>query len=245
MPEYGSRIYWEKRYATLEEAFDWMCDYDQLEPTLLPLLKDFESNSKKKDAKILIVGCGNANFSPDFVKRSGFQCKKIIHIDYCNVVVEQQKKKYPKMDFRVMDALDMDFEDNHFDFVIDKSLIDTTLCYEDGHKKTEKLFHELHRVLKPGGRLITISLHTEDEVKSYESPDEYEYEFLVKTCKLVNTRRYVQIFAFSLVFVLLNKYHQIYIGYVDKMMRLMSDAFIIHLLSLTSLQICQIKKRIY
>ena len=133
MPEYGSKLYWEKRYSKSDEAFDWMCDYNQLEPTILPLMKNFKSKSKYKEARILIVGCGNADFSPDFVKRSGFLCKNITHIDYCNVVIEQQLKKYPKLDFRVMDALDMEFEDDTFDFIIDKSLIDTTLCYVSYH----------------------------------------------------------------------------------------------------------------
>ncbi len=192
MPEYGSQLYWEKRYSKSEEAFDWMCDYNQLEPTLLPLLTNFQSKTKQpNDAKILIVGCGNADFSPDFVKRSGFQSKHIVHIDYCHVVIDQQRTKYPKMDFRVMDALDMEFENDSFDFIIDKSLVDTTLCYTEGHQSTERLFSELHRVLKPGGRLVTISLHTEEEIKKYQvaSSDQFSYDFLYSSCKLINKRR--------------------------------------------------------
>lgn len=181
MPEYGSRLYWEKRYSKSDEAFDWMCDYDQLSPTLIPLIHN------KKNGRILIVGCGNANFSSDFCHQS--KCKKVIHIDYCEVVIQQQKKKFPDLDFRVMDALDMDFCDDEFDVIIDKSLIDTTLCYHDGHNTTMKLFKEMHRVLKPGGRIVTISLHTEDEVEYFKSSDDLDFDFMCSTCKIVNLRR--------------------------------------------------------
>ena len=187
MPEYGSRHYWEKRYTRSDEPFDWMCDYEQLEPTLLPLLQN--RSKSKKNVKILIVGCGNANFSSDFVSRSGFDTNSVVHIDYCEVVIQQQKKGFPQLDFRVMDALDMTFDDDEFDFIIDKSLIDTTLCYFDGHKTTQKLFSEFYRVLRPNGRIVTISLHTEEEVKEFKSSDEYDYEFIVSSCKIENKRR--------------------------------------------------------
>ena len=52
---------------------------------------------------------------------------------------------------------------NSEDVVIDKGLTDTALCRVDGHLQTMRLYSELHRVLKPGGRLFTISLHSEDE----------------------------------------------------------------------------------
>lgn len=187
MPRYGSLIYWEKRYTRSDEPFDWMCDYEQLEPTLLPLLHN--SYKPNKDVKILIVGCGNANFSSDFVNNSGFNTNSIVHIDYCEVVIQQQKKKFPQLNFRIMDALDMTFDDDEFDFIIDKSLIDTTLCYHDGRKITQTLFNEFHRVLKPNGRIVTISLHTEEEVKEFKSSNEYDYEFIVSSCKIVNKRR--------------------------------------------------------
>jgi len=187
MPEYGSRLYWDQRYSKSEEAFDWMCDYEQLEPTILPLISKLKSN---KHCKILIIGCGNANFSVDFVNNSGFNTKNVIHIDYCDVVIQQQKKKFPSLDFRVMDALNMaQLDDDTIDCIIDKSLIDTTLCYHDGHETTERLFTEMHRVLKNGGRIVTISLHTEEEVKLFQSSDKHNFEFLASSCKIVNKRR--------------------------------------------------------
>jgi hypothetical protein len=42
-------------------------------------------------------------------------------------------------------------------------LIDTTMCYPNGVDATSTLYSELHRVLKPGGRLLTISSHTKSK----------------------------------------------------------------------------------
>lgn len=73
------------------------------------------------------------------------------------------------------------------DVVIDKSLIDTCMCYKDGHKTTMKLYSELHRVLKPGGRLITISLHSEEEVVPFGTSNP-NCEFVASSCSLASER---------------------------------------------------------
>ena len=191
MPEYGKLDYWQKRYAQIDaEPFDWMCDYDQLEPLILPLI---QSRFSHQSPKILIVGCGNAPFSPDFVSRSGYG-EQSIHIDYCPLVIQQQKSRYPDIDFRVVDALDMsEFCDSEFHVVIDKSLLDTTMCYENGTEATKRLFKEIHRVLRPGGRLISVSLHDEESVVAYKNASledsEFSYEFVVSSCKIPNLRR--------------------------------------------------------
>lgn len=193
MPEYGKLHYWQNRYARTDaEPFDWMCDYNQLEPTIVPLIK----SRFPLQPKILVVGCGNAPFSPDFVAYSGYG-KDSVHIDYCPIVIHQQQKKYPDIDFRVIDALDMkEFDDSEFHVVIDKSLLDTTMCYENGNEATRKLFKEIHRVLKPGGRLISISLHDEETVLAYKNTrsvfdgnSKLSYEFAASSCKIPNRRR--------------------------------------------------------
>ena len=72
--------------------------------------------------------------------------------------------------------------------VIDKSLIDTTMCYENGHDTTMKLYRELCRVLMPGGRLITISLHKEIEVLPFGIGNSV-CSFVASSCTLASTRR--------------------------------------------------------
>jgi hypothetical protein len=55
----------------------------------------------------------------------------LINIDISKVVVEQQRLKYPQINWEVMDVLDMSYEDGSVPAVVDKSLIDTLLCYKN------------------------------------------------------------------------------------------------------------------
>lgn len=52
----------------------------------------------KKDMKILILGCGNADFGPDLYD-DGFE--NIVNVDYSEVVIKQMQEKHgekrPKM----------------------------------------------------------------------------------------------------------------------------------------------------
>ena len=99
MPEYGDRNYWNKRYTASDTPFDWMCSYDDLAPTILPLLPP-----NKEETKLLIVGCGDAPFSSDLYK-GGYTNQ--LNVDYSEVVVKKQKKRWPQLDYRVMNCLDL------------------------------------------------------------------------------------------------------------------------------------------
>ena len=82
----------------------------------------------KKDSKICILGCGNAEFSEDMYE-SGYE--HIHNIDISQVVIDQMKlrnKDKANMEWQVMDVTDMkEFEDESFDIAIDKSTIDALL----------------------------------------------------------------------------------------------------------------------
>ena len=58
MPDYGDPTYWDQRYTNNKGSmFDWLEDYKSLRGIL--------SKYMTKQSKILILGCGNANFSED------------------------------------------------------------------------------------------------------------------------------------------------------------------------------------
>ena len=58
MPNYGDANYWNIRYKECEgEMFDWLEDFKSLKPLLEIYIKP--------EHKILVIGCGNANFSED------------------------------------------------------------------------------------------------------------------------------------------------------------------------------------
>ena len=106
MPDYGFKTYWNHRYESSDEPFDWMVDYASLAPTLEPLLPD-------KSARILVVGCGDAPFSPDLYYLGGYV--NTLNIDYSDVVIAKQQKAWPELEYRLMNCLDMKrIDDNSF-----------------------------------------------------------------------------------------------------------------------------------
>ena len=62
------------------------------------------------------------------------------------------------------------------------------MCYKDGYNATMKLYSELHRVLKPRGRLITISLHSEAECVQFGATNP-KCDFVISSCSLASERQ--------------------------------------------------------
>ena len=123
----------------------------------------------KPSHKILIVGCGNANFSEDLYD-AGF--KNIWNIDISKVVIEQMAK-------RNFSRKKMKYEDNFFDVVIDKSTIDAILCGDNAFLNTALMLKEGQRVLvEDGGLYIAIS-YGKPQTRSFH----FERKFLSWTLK--------------------------------------------------------------
>ena len=94
--------------------------------------------------KILILGCGNADFSADLYDE-GYE--NIINVDISDVVIKQMADKHeeerPQMKWIVMDITDMkEFETDSFDLAIDKSTIDSLICSEDLFLKVALMMKE-------------------------------------------------------------------------------------------------------
>ena len=93
---------------------------------------------------ILILGCGNADFSADLYDE-GYQ--NITNVDISSVVISQMMEKHkeerPKMHWLVMDITDMEeFETDSFDLAVDKSTIDALLCGDDSFLKVALMMKE-------------------------------------------------------------------------------------------------------
>ena len=118
------------------------------------------------NSKILILGCGNANFSEDLYD-DGFQFQW--NIDISRVVIDQMRfrnRKRKKMVYEVMDCCDLKYPDNFFDIIIDKSTIDAILCGNNAYLNTALMLKESQRVLREGGRYIAIS-YGKPETRSF------------------------------------------------------------------------------
>ena len=72
--------------------------------------------------------------------------------------MRERNKERSLMMYEVMDVCDLKYEDNYFDIVIDKSIIDTILCGENSHLYTCLMLKEGQRVIKQdGGIYLSIS----------------------------------------------------------------------------------------
>jgi SAM-dependent methyltransferase len=123
MPSYGDANYWNARYKVdHDEPFDWLFEYNDVALLLNALLPE-------RNVPLLLVGSGNAPFSPDLFYKGEY--RNLTNIDLSDVVVEQMTQKFPEQTWLHMNVQHMDFADNSFPAILDKSLIDTLLCYSD------------------------------------------------------------------------------------------------------------------
>lgn len=161
MPQYGEPDYWDKRYSQQKDkSFDWLENWDALKPLIEKLIT--------KDAKILMLGCGNANISEEMY-RDGYEF--IDNIDISAVVINEMKERtidLINMTWEVMDVMDMRYESNTYDIAIDKSTIDALLCGSNAFLNVARMTREVQRVLKPGGYYFVIS---------YGKPDNRTFHF--------------------------------------------------------------------
>ena len=135
--QYGKAEYWEDRYNKDRDPFEWYQRYEGL--------KDIITQYVKRDARILIVGCGNSLMGENMVD-DGYT--NIHCIDTSQNVVDQMTAKYkdtyPQLKFSVADVrhlskimeVDEDgkqtkkavYEPDTYDAVIDKACLDSVLC---------------------------------------------------------------------------------------------------------------------
>ncbi|XP_007433820.1 methyltransferase-like protein 13 isoform X1 [Python bivittatus] len=152
--DFASSEYWERFFRERgERAFEWYGEWPGLRSTLGRYLRPRDS--------ILVVGCGNSELSEQLYDE-GYH--NIISVDINELVVKQMQERSthlrPKMAYMVMDVLQMDFPDGHFQVVFDKGTLDALLT--DGEettlKQAERMFAEIGRVLQFGGRYLCVSL---------------------------------------------------------------------------------------
>ena len=93
------------------------------------------------------MGCGTGNYTIELARRGA----DVIGIDRSEEMLIWAKQKVRnerlKVNFQAADAMDLPFPDSSFDGVVSNGL----LCFL---KEPEMALMEMHRVLKPGGRIV-------------------------------------------------------------------------------------------
>lgn len=122
--QYGRVQFWDLRYATEHEPFEWYYDYTYfMEPIKehIPL-----------DTKTMIAGCGSSNMVGDMAD-DGFT--NLIAADISRVVITQLKyryREYPEISFFQGTMCDTDLPEGSIGAVVDKALLDSLLCTGTG-----------------------------------------------------------------------------------------------------------------
>ncbi|GLV46168.1 uncharacterized protein CBL_02884 [Carabus blaptoides fortunei] len=159
--DFSQKEYWNTFFSKRgKKAFEWYGEYPELCGHLHKYIKP------KDD--ILIIGCGNSKLSMDLYDVS---YRNITNIDISQVVIKQMldvnKYERPDMKYLHMDALNMTFADESFSVVLDKGTLDALMPNDSAEtiQQIEKLFSEIGRVLKVGGRYVCVSLLQEHILK--------------------------------------------------------------------------------
>lgn len=116
---YKQQEYWNERFDA-EEQYDWLVDYSKIQSIIRQEIKTTD--------RILIVGCGNSTLSKSMFD-DGYS--NIINIDYSSTVIAKMSIKHPEMRWIEMDMLDLKFDCNSFDIVLDKCAMDALLVDEE------------------------------------------------------------------------------------------------------------------
>jgi SAM-dependent methyltransferase len=160
-PDYGIAQYWDERYATSPESFDWYEYWDALLKILNPLFDGSEI--------VLNIGCGNSLMSAEM--RVTFDA--VVNIDISSVVIGQMMKRFEGVNslmWFAMDCMELKFGEGVFDLVFDKGTIDALMCGEGSAQKIGLTLLEIYRVLRRGGLFIEVTYgRPEIRIAQFES----------------------------------------------------------------------------
>jgi len=160
--EFSTKEYWESFFSKRENAFEWYGEY-------VDLCHLLDKYCKYSD-KVLMSGCGNSNLSEEMYD-VGY--RDIVNIDISDVAIKRMSAKSKgRMQYLKMNVKEMTFDDGAFSVVLDKGTLDAIYSHDSEEMviEVEKMFAEILRVLKVGGRYICVTLaqdHILDRLLSF------------------------------------------------------------------------------
>ncbi len=139
-----------------DERFNqkWSLDNEgnkQIEREKFNLVNSFVISTYEElnNLKVIEIGCSSGNMI-DTLKRVGIKDKNIFGIDIRSERLKLTKRKYPHSNIITMNATNITFENDTFDFITVFTLF-SSIINPDIRKSIAK---EIIRILKPGGFIL-------------------------------------------------------------------------------------------
>lgn len=107
-----------------------------------------------ENEKILDVGCGRGGGLKNL--KSKYKNNQFYGCDNCTENIDYCTSKNDNINFKVSNALDLEYEEKYFDIVLN---IESSHCYLD----KSKFFNEVHRVLNSSGYFLYADIFTSIE----------------------------------------------------------------------------------
>ena len=171
MNDYSSLDFWEKRYTNEHlEIFEWYQTYESLREIIIEYIKP--------ESKILNVGSGTSKFAEDLFYEG---VKNVVNIDFSESAIRLLEEHLQEQQIESkcikMNVLDMkEFNDEEFNLVFDKALLDSILCGENGLDTVKIMMKEIYRVLCEEGYYIIVSNSDESTRKELFDLELWEYK---------------------------------------------------------------------
>jgi ubiquinone/menaquinone biosynthesis C-methylase UbiE len=182
---FGSVNYWESRYNEFPFTFEWLEDYNSLKPYFNKILNEY-NNQSLNDINILDCGCGTSELSENL--NVDLKINNIYSIDYSSKALEIMKNKFTdsKINYKLMNITELNFNENFFDIIIDKGTTDNIYCYKNPFKTLAIYYKEINKVLKNNGYFLIIS-HSELNKREINISNISYLNFEIQTIKLSQT----------------------------------------------------------
>ena len=153
-PDYGKKGYWEKRYSGEQtdadlHVDDWYLKFSDL--------KTYLANVPRDGKPALDVGCGTSKLCEELIKEGKFKNVYGIDFSYNAINTMKERDEINGLNYMVMDATNMHFEDGFFSCALDKGTIDAVMSGKMGLQTAKKILLEVYRVLSSKGVFVVVS----------------------------------------------------------------------------------------
>ncbi|KAM3576310.1 hypothetical protein VYU27_001841 [Nannochloropsis oceanica] len=159
--QFQDRAYWDAFFRERkQEAFEWYGTYEELRPFVA---KAVEGSKGKQRERMLVIGCGNSDFSTELYCKGGYH--RVTNVDFSAPVIEEMQRKTqelcPEMEWKVMDVTTMSkaLGTASFDVVLDKGTLDAIFSTPESERHADLMLDEVGHVLSPiSGRYMVVTL---------------------------------------------------------------------------------------